>query len=69
MCFTPIIWTMKRSNKVVAFEAFHPGLESGRLFKGTFHANGDNIWEGRVVIHVMHITLLLSRRLRRRTAC
>lgn len=28
------------------------GLDAGRLFKGVFHANQDNIREGRVNLHV-----------------
>ena len=33
-------------------EIIKQGLESGRLFKGIYHSNPDNIWEGHVTIHV-----------------
>ncbi|KNB43110.1 hypothetical protein JH06_4221 [Blastocystis sp. subtype 4] len=32
-------------------EIIKQGLESGRLFKGIYHSNPDNIWEGHVTIH------------------
>ena len=33
-------------------ETVRVGLEAGRLFKATFHANVDNIREGHVTLHV-----------------
>ena len=34
------------------------GLESNHLFKGVYHSNPDNIWEGRVTVHVSTFPLL-----------
>lgn len=51
------ILTKERGPSVIYFnyldeETIKHGLESGRLFKGIYHSNPDNIWEGRVTIHV-----------------
>lgn len=49
--------TKERGEGVIYFnylddETVREGIDAGRLFKGTFHANQDNIREGRVNLHV-----------------
>ena len=47
----------ERSSNVIYFnylsdDTVRAGLGAGRLFKGVFRANPDNIWEGRVNLRV-----------------
>ena len=51
-------------------DVLEEGLRLGRLFKGTYHANQDNITEGKVNIHVNFcIIVIISRLLIMNTAC